>query len=376
METKFALTILRNWGNAKYLRCQWQELSARAAPEHPFYSYDWFDCWYKAFCPPGAERIITLLDEKERLRAVFPGFLYKQSISGIPLACFSYAANGHSVRGGIIASLGDHEAIFHILEKAFTHLDPQPHLCVLPAVVEGSDSHKALKKCVIGKLKLREEHDYEAPGFAIPNGWSDYIKSKSPNTRGRLNQSLSRSHKVGEVKYSIFQPSQINSDLLNRFMRLDALTWQGTNKTGIFSTPENSIFYNCLLSRNNPGVPVFACLMSIGDRDAAYSIAVCSANKAYVLKYGYNPDFSYCRPGVITMARMGQYFSDVGIVEVDLGGGINEDKKRWETYRRRLANYWIINCDRLKGRLLDWLLRVNDKRKNLKGRTDKSNIEN
>ena len=63
------------------------------------------------------------------------------------------------------------------------------------------------------------------------------------------------------------------------------------------------------------------------------------------------------------MAMMGEYSAGGGVTEVDLGGGVNDDKRRWETHRRTLANYWLINHGSAKGKLLQGLLKLNDWRK-------------
>lgn len=356
--------IVKDWQETSRIRTGWQELSAQSLPENPFASHDWFDCWYQAYCDPKEVRVIVVRDT-ERIRAIIPGFLNKRSVAGLPLTCFSYAANGHTPRGGIIVRQDDVAAARIALRAVFDHLDATPHLCVFPAVDKASATGKMIGESLQACIHPHVEHSYEAPAFAMPQGWEEYLSKKSSNTRGRLNQSLSRTKKFGPLDYQMFSEATAGDEVVARLKVLDAKTWQGKNNTGLFSTQENNDFYSRLLAFKRTNLPVFVCILTLGGQDVAYSLATHAGQTAFFLKYGYDPEFGYCRPGVLTMAQMGKHAASLRMIEVDLGGGVNDDKERWETHRRQYENYWLINKKTFKGNALVALLKVHRQIKNM-----------
>ena len=357
MANGFSIEIHTDWSQTASWRSQWQSLHQTMQDGHPFTAYDWFSWWYAAYCPPGAVRIVVVRKGGE-VRAVLPGLLERRVLGGLPVNCFTYAANGHTPRGAILARPEDDDARQAAINALLTHLTPAPHLMVFPAVETTSATRNALLALEQSGLSLRVEHTFEASAFDISAGWDAYLSGKSYKTRRGLKHSLAQSQQRGEVAPHFFSAPSQHSELLDRLQPLDTKTWQGQNGTGLFSTPDNAAFYRRLLSLSSQEIPVFVCLLQLGGQDAAYAIAVCHEGTAFILKQGYDAQFASCRPGVITTAQMGTHAAELGLAEVDLGAGVNEDKSHWETHRRQFRNYWLIDNRALKGRGLVAMLRA------------------
>ena len=361
--TAWRIEVLNSWEEAAGLRDEWNDLASAAAVDNPFIRHGWFTFWFPAFAPAKGIRILLLRQADGRLRAILPGYVETRRVGRLPLRCFCYAANGYSPYGGIIARLGDQEAIGRVVLAAITELLPTPHLLILPAVLADSDTAVVIKNDGLGKLGRRIEHTEAVPFFSMPSGWSDYLSGRSNNTRKRLKKCLSRSNKCGRLAFEEFTSAEGSVELIDRVRRLDDRTWQGQQGTGLFSTPENARFYNELLSFRYPDLALQVYLATIDGRDAAYSITMAAGNTLHGLKMGYDPDFADCSLGVLTMQHVGECAAAAGIKKVDLGAGLNEDKRHWETSRSQLDNWWLINRQSLRGRTLEVMLRLHEFRR-------------
>jgi CelD/BcsL family acetyltransferase involved in cellulose biosynthesis len=363
---QFDLSVIHGWDNASMLRNRWEKLSSEAFPWHPFFSYDWFSCWFTAFIPQEKIRIITVSDSSGELRAILPGFVEKTWLSGIPYNCFSFGANGHSPRGGIIARPGDSDAMNAAINMIFTQLDQKIHICVLPAVDKNSFTEQVIRKNDIPFIGIRSEHNFEAPFVNMSKGWDDYFKGRSSNLRKRIKNAKNRCFKKGEVDFQIFKLPENRLKVIERLKLLDSLTWQGKQGSGIFSNIENTEFYSNILNISNQKISVLVCFMTLDGKDVAYDLSIMKGKISHFLKCGYNPEFSKLCPGLMNFYKLGEYVSSIGGQEIDLGAEISEDKRRWETGRRCFTNYWLINLHSMKGKVIYSLAAIKDRFKSMK----------
>lgn len=342
-------TVLYSMEEAEAFRDEWNHLAFAADPESPFFLYEWFICWYAAYIPPEKVRIVMLKDDIGRLRAVLPGFITTLRKGFLTLRCFSFASNAYSLCGGVIACSEDHDAIKRILICTVKVLRPSPHMVILPLIPEDSGTEYVIKNSSLTSFIKRLEHADEAIGFSIEDGWSSYLSGRPAKIRKRINNSFARSRKIGCLSFEEFCSSEHSEDVLHRLRRLDAKTWQGKQGSGLFSTPENERFYCELLRFKYSNLFVKLYFAVLENQDVAYHLTVGSGAARFVLKSGYHKEFGYCRPGVLTKKHVGEMSGSEGLRYVGLGVGVTDEKKRWETDRKRMENWWLINKRTLKG---------------------------
>jgi len=360
VQNDWQVELLCSWKDAEKLADEWNTLADAAVCGHPFFRHEWFSCWYPAYASTDNVRIIVIRSSDGKLRALFPGFLKTLRIGLISFRCFCYAANEYSLYGGIIAHPQDHEAIEAALGFAVEKLNPAPHLLILPLIPHQSNTGQVINNGRLPKFDRRLEHADYAVGFAMPNGWDDYFSKRTQQTRKRLKKSLTRSRKMGELRFEQFGSPTNSRQAIERLRLLDAQTWQGQQGTGLFSTRENDRFYNELLSFKYPALSARLFFAVIGGKDAAYHLTVAEGFTRFVLKSGYHPDFAYCRPGVLTKKYVGEISFAEGLQCIDLGVGVTDEKRRWETNRQRVENWWLMHRSSFRGRLLTAMLLAND----------------
>lgn len=353
----FDFEIIDNWAATKNIKSQWSALYKQSKVGHPFTTYEWFDCWYPAFCKDGQERIILLKDENG-IRAIFPGMIEKYNKGGVTFKRFSFAANGHSPRCGIIANANDHDAIDAILLAPFSQLSGKIFVTSIHAVYTSSDTHSVLMSIDPSNAFLHEEHSFESPAFEMPEGWGVYLLSRSKDFRRRLKRKIKQATKLGDVSVDILEGSDALSGAIDRLKVLDRKTWQHKNGTGLFSIGESADFYSNLMRVFSTKGNVSLCFLQVNGNDISYEIAISRNLTMFFLKYGFDPAFNKCSPGVLIQSFFGEHVSFNGFKEVDLVGEITPEKESWETKRREHVNYWLVDPKSLKGRLLISALRI------------------
>jgi CelD/BcsL family acetyltransferase involved in cellulose biosynthesis len=366
MKGEWRVDLLTSWEAASAMRNEWDALAVIATEDNPFLLFEWFSLWYPAYAPQDGIRILVLRRNDGELRAIFPGFLEIRRIGGLRIRCFSYAANGYTPYGGIIARFGDHEAIRRILVAAVEQLRPVPHLLILPCVSDVSDTAAVIRERVQDSFGRRVEHTETVPIIDMPSGWDQYYATRSASARKRLKRALSRISERGQFAFEEFSLASDQTAVLKRLRLLDARTWQGKNGTGLFSTLENERFFNGLFSLRHPSLEVRVFYATLDGRDIAYSLDMTSGSTMYGLKMGYDPDFASCSPGSLTMKHICERAATEGHQRIDLGPGVNEEKRHWETRRIQSQNWWLPCRNILRGRLLEMLLMLHDQFKSSK----------
>lgn len=356
MKSDLHFNIIRGWQQASILKEEWAALEGKANLEHPFMSFAWLDCWIKAFATEDSIQVITVR-HKEELRAVLPLMKTKLKRLGISFKSLSCPANGHSARSGAVVAPDDTAAIEAICD-GLKSLRDQFHICEIPAVAESSETVPVLQKLSSEGFHAYSEHEFTVPQFSLPEGWENYLLSKSKKFRKRLRESQSRAKKIGQPTFEVFGPKEISGTVLERLQTLEATTWQHQNGTGLFSTPDNQRFYSALSQEGHRNFNVYLAFLQIDGQDIAYEIAACRKNKAYFLKYGFNPEFANCRPGVLVQAELSRYVAERGVNQIDLGPEASDEKARWETHQLTCANWWLINENSLGGKCLKLALKA------------------
>jgi len=346
--TALTVDVLKDWNETINIKEQWNELNLQSKLTHPFSCYEFFDCWYHAYCKPGDARIILIRDGRN-LRAIFPGIVSKVRIKGISINVFSCAANWYSPQTDILTSPDDKEALFLNLEAISAQLPEKIHLIKLWMVQKESLTDKIVKDSELPRLVFYCENQTECPGFDLSNGWDSYFQSRSKKFRFRFRQAEKRAKSQGLLRFEYFSTPNELQLIIPRLKSLDAKTWQHEKGSGLFSNTENETFYQGLLSKYSRVVKVIMAFLKIGELDVAYELGIISGTKAFFLKYGYDPTFSDCRPGVLVQSYLTQYVSSLGVQEIDLGMEQSEEKAHWQTKISEYNNYWLIRKNTLKG---------------------------
>jgi len=343
-----SVEILSDWKFAEPLKEEWRSLQQRADTPSPFSSFEWLGAYYKAYCPPGKVRIILVRDREKRLRAILPGMLERRVIAGISQSCFVYPAAYYTPRCGVIALPGDIKAVVAALE-ALAKLEDIIHIVILPDIEKNSITWQAIQSGLSRKWYVRIENKYESPVYAMPEGWEAYRKTRSKNLRKRIRQSIKRCASRGPVATRVFVTGHNFYEGIERLRRLDAITWQGCAGNGVFNNEKDFKFFKNLCDADSGWLHIEIEILQIDGIDVAYRLVACQGPDVFLLRTGFDPAYGDCRPGIASRAFLNERLANRGVVNFDLGAGVQSEKVHWETFRRSAASFWLVNRQTVRG---------------------------
>ncbi len=352
MDARFAFEVLDHWKDVRKIRPTWDALYREWGGEHPFVRFDWLEGWYEAFCAPTGIRVVLVRDE-ERVRAIFPAFRTDVVRKGFRLRTVSSASNGHSPRFGILCAAGDLQSVRAALLHPFSDAwGEKIDLVSLINVAETSQTSAG------SRLQTREvsrhiENSFDSPALSLRGGWRAYYDARSRNFRHRFRQSRNNLARLGPFGFD-FVPLPGEAETVHRLKRIDARTWQHANGTGLFSTLENEAFYTFFLTSFSKRTDAYVGFVTTQGRDIAYELGFSDGSTSYLLKYGFDREYSRFRPGVLVQHYLCEHLANRGIEEVDLCGEATEEKVKWATHFRSHHNVWLLNQQSLVGKCASW----------------------
>lgn len=353
------------------IREVWNKLALQMQEGESCHSFEWYECWYSAYCQDGNE-IIIVLYERDCLRAIFPGMLAEINVCGVPCKVFSCAGNGHSPRCGILAEPGDIGAIKAVISFVSSRsMETTFDFSVMCGVLACTDTHKAIND-LSSDLKIHVEHCYDSAACDLQVGWEKYYSNRSKSVKNNVNNNMNRAKRLGgEPILEIVRADANVDEVLERLSIIEGTTWQCKNGTGLFSK-ENKKFYEAIIRSHLPKGSIIISFLTIAGHDAAYNLFLVNSGKVFSIKIGYDPKFAKCSPGLLTKYFSIKYFAENDNQEFDITGENNEAKMIWATHYLNHFNYWIFNSRSLKGNLISNALKLNAIVKNVFARSDEA----
>jgi CelD/BcsL family acetyltransferase involved in cellulose biosynthesis len=350
MSSKLKAEVVRCWEIARELQYEWRELQQQADTQSPFTTFEWFDAWYQVYCPPKDVRVIVVRDN-ERVRAILPGVSEQRRHGGLNLSCFVFPADAYTPRCGVISLPDDFEAT-RLALLTTTAIDKQTDMTILPDVEVNSLTWQVISSGMLPFYSNRVENSYESPIYTMEKGWESYLNGRSRGFKKLLRQSIKRCEEKGRLTSRVFSVGRDFNQGLERLRELEARTWQGNICNGVLRNEKAEKFYSLLSSVPSSLLRLEIELLQINDLDVAFMLLACCGNEVFLMRTGFDNSYDYCRPGLVIRERLGKRLAEEGKTHFDLGAGVYEIKKRWETERRVYECFWLVNRGSLKGRLL------------------------
>jgi CelD/BcsL family acetyltransferase involved in cellulose biosynthesis len=183
---------------------------------------------------------------------------------------------------------------------------------------------------------------------SIQEGWDNGLKSKF---KANLRNREQRLAKVGDVRFEVARGPEHLARAMELFYQLEASGWKGQKQTSIRQRPQVRRFYDAVVA----GAPedFWMPILSVDDKPiAAQFIRVCGAT-VYLLKIGFDPEFSPYSPGQLITARVMDYSIAHGCKTFDFLGEEMTWKMDWNPKLRTLCRA-IFFAPALAGRCAYW----------------------
>jgi CelD/BcsL family acetyltransferase involved in cellulose biosynthesis len=312
---------------------QWNETVDRAGLAHPFLRHEWIRTWWECF-GSGARLHIILVRVDGRIAAIAPLMAETVWMYGLPVRRLRLLHNDHTPRADFIVAEHperSYRAIWAALRQASVVWDVL-QLGQLPRQSPTCESIRALANedgCGIGVWQSGD-----APYLELTGSWDQYFSGRTAKFRQNVRNRLSRLRRIGEPVMETLDDTVAILAAREDAFRLEASGWKDDAGTSVSADPAVHRFYSLLAERASTCGWLRLLFLSINGRRIAVSYGSHYANRLFLFKTGYDPEYAQCSPfKLLTYFAVHDAFAG-GLSEVDFLGDVEPWKLEWTATTR------------------------------------------
>jgi CelD/BcsL family acetyltransferase involved in cellulose biosynthesis len=353
-ERKVRVETVSSYQEFLKLEPAWNELVDAAGIDHPFLEHRWIRTWWECF-GAGSDLNVLVVKEDDGIIAIAPLISTRIRMFGITVRRLGFFYNAHVPRADFVIarqsarqSEDAYRAIWNHLLRASGSWDLL-QLCQLPG---GSRTLEEIKS-------LASEDGWptgvwlsgESPFVALDTSWDQYTASLAAKHRSNLRNRLKRLGQAGPVSVQTVIHEEALADALDEGFRLEELAWKGEAGTAISCDANVRKFYETLAGRAAARNWLRLDFLQTGGQRIAFDYSLAYRDQIFLLKHGYDPEFSVYSPSNLLVSMILQSASEKGVAKYNFLGEISPWKTSWT--KTSTPNYWLFVFSRsFKGRCL------------------------
>ena len=159
--------------------------------------------------------------------------------------------------------------------------------------------------------------------------WDDYIESLPSKRRWFLRNRLKRLSKLGRASLETVSDGDGLRNALEDGFRLEAAAWKGKAGTAIACHPELLHFYTTFAQQAAERGWLRLQFLKLDEQRIAFAYCLAYADRMYLLKPGFDPDYAAFSPGNLLFYLALQEVHASGFVAYDFLGYDDHWKRQW-----------------------------------------------
>jgi CelD/BcsL family acetyltransferase involved in cellulose biosynthesis len=343
---------ITDWQGLLDLQPAWNALFEESGLDHPFLSHEWVRTWWECF---GAGHVLHVLvvRDGERPIAIVPLMRTEGRFYGLRVHRLEIIGNVHTPRFDVISRRRRPEA-YRAIWRTLLQQKALWDVLVLSHLPAGSPTLTLMTSLAQGDGYLTGVwRSAEAPYIPIEGGWDAYFNQLSPKLRANLRRRGKRLQEFGDIRMEVVGSMPEVGDALEEGLLIEAAGWKGLAGTAITADEATHRFYTLLARRAARRGWLRLHFLKVGGRRIAFDFSLFYADKAYLLKPAYDPEFSNCSPYSQLLVRILQDHFDRGVKEFDFLGREDAWKFNWAA-RARPQEWLYVMPDSPRMRLLSF----------------------
>ena len=304
----------------------WEQLVTRSGATHPFVTHEWMQSWWEAFGSQSEMFILLVLAEGEPI-AIAPLMRRSERLYGSRCQSLSFMANDHTPRCDFI--VGDraaeaYEAIGNFLMTAQCDVVRLHNVPSTSTTLEELASRASRFGYLVGSGR-----GAQSPVLPASASWDAYMETLAPKRRWFLRNRLKRLSKLGNVTLETISGGDDLAAALEDGFRLEAAAWKGAAGTAIQCDTNIREFYTILAQRAANRGWLRLQFLKVDDKRIAFAYCLAFANRMFLLKPGFDPEFAAYSPGTLLAYLALQELHTSGFLAYDFLGYGDEWKRQW-----------------------------------------------
>jgi CelD/BcsL family acetyltransferase involved in cellulose biosynthesis len=350
VERQYRVEVLSDAETLRRLQGEWNGLLAQTQIDHPFLSHAWITSWWQCF-GAGKALYILLVWEGDRLVGIAPLMRCEKRMYGMRVRCLQTLYNPHTPRFDFIVA--PHEAGI-VYRGIWRHLRESAGWDMLELCQLRADSRTLAELTQLARedgCTADVWHGEQSPYVPFDGTWDAYFARLTGNQRNKMRRMTKHLLQQGELRLEAITAPESVESALNDGLRIEAAAWKAQNGTAIGSMPEVESFYRIFARRAAALGALRLLFLTVGGVRIAFAYGLFYHNKLYVLKTGYDPEYSAYSPYHVLCYLVFQDGFAQGLAEYEFLGN-NESWKLCWTSLTRQHDWLYIFAPRRRARLL------------------------
>ena len=320
------------------LEAAWNDAVERAGVPHPFLRHEWIRTWWDNFGGAGRLHIIVVR-HGETVTAIAPLMTETVRMYGLSVRRMRLLHNEHTPRIDFIVA-GRHRESYRRIWDAIASTAHDWDVLQLGQVPRDSETLSIIQDfaeadgCPAGIWPSGD-----APFLRVHGRWDDYYNGLSAKFRQNLRNRLSRLTRIGTPALETLDDHLAVAERDEAF-RLEASGWKDRDGTAINADPAVHNFYSQLAERAADNSWLRLLFLTVEGRRIAVSYGARYANRLFLLKTGYDPEFEKCSPFKLLTYFASRDAFTAGFDEVDFLGDSEPWKLEWTSTTR--PHEWLF----------------------------------
>jgi CelD/BcsL family acetyltransferase involved in cellulose biosynthesis len=213
----------------------------------------------------------------------------------------------------------------------------------LPA---GSPTIGVFERLARGRGRVLVRPRASCPYIPLDATWSQPENHLSSRRRSDYRRACRRAEQLGPVKAEILSPRPEEvAGLLETAYAIEAKSWKGSEGTALSNDQIRGLFMRRFADWASRAGMLRIALLQIGDHYAAMQIAAEHNRAFWLLKIGFDPEFSSCSPGNLLLAECLRYSAERGLLSLEFLGTVEPWTQVWTDHERKCVSlrYYPFN---------------------------------
>lgn len=348
--SRLVVDTISDYQSLVELKPAWDRLLAEAGVEHPFLSHEWVRTWWECFGMGKRLHVLVVKDAGEPV-AIAPLMVAEGRMYGIRVRWLEFIYNDHTPRFDFIVKAGRTDAYQAIWDCLLEQRELWDALRFCQLTTDSPTLQEITRLARGSNFRLGMWPSTTSPYLPINTPWETYVGSLKSKHRSNLRNRQKRLAQLGPVQIEEMEALDPASLALEDGFRIEAMAWKGQGGTAICCQPDVHLFYTRFARRAAQQGWLRLHFLKAEDKRIAFDYSLAYNNRLYLLKPGYDPQYSQYSPYNLLLYEVLQDAFRRGMSEFDFLGNDDEWKHQWAPARRQ--HVWLYAfSDQLRGRVL------------------------
>lgn len=199
----------------------------------------------------------------------------------------------------------------------------------------------ALQQALKGRALTFNRPAPSYPWIPLHEGWKDPESQLSSRRRSDLRRSARHAEKIGRLRFEMLSPTVDELPaVLDSAFETEAKSWKGATGSALALNQRVGSFFRSFAKAACDKRQLRVSFLWIGERVAAMQIAVELGGRYWLLKMGYDHEFSKSSPGMLLIAETVRESAERGLQSYELLGTVEPWTHVWTESERPCVSFY------------------------------------